>query len=151
MEKKTIRSKTAPTVTGTDLEDSRDLQRAIDFANRRLQGHRRVSDADVAAFAAPLGGAKHPQQWMDYRNGKRRIPARDKLIAALFLQKSPEMVFSTWEKPILPMLLQVIAFGAQMAVSHGGLESLGKLLQEIAGAHVEQRDVILLKIKDLLG
>jgi len=152
VEKKNLRpSKTGPTVTGTDLKDSRNLQRAIDFANRRLQGHQRISDANIAEFAAPLGGAKHPQQWMDYRNGKRRIPARDKVIFGLFLQKLPEQIFSTWEKPILPVLLQVVAFATQMAVSHAGLESLGKLLQEIASAPAEQRDVMLVKIRELLG
>lgn len=150
-EKRNLRpSKKGPTVTGSDLEDSHALQRAIDFANRRLQGHRRISDAHIAQFAALLGGAKHPQQWMDYRNGRRRIPARDKVIAALFLQKLPENIFASWEKAILPVLMQVIAFSAQMAVSHGGLESLGKLLQEIATAPAEQRDVMLAKIGELL-
>jgi len=51
----------------------------------------------------------------------------------------------------LPILLQVIAFAAQLAVSHVGQESIGKLLQEIAGAPDEQRDAMLRAIRELVG
>lgn len=151
VDKKIVRPrKKGPTVTGAALADSIAFQRAIDFANRGREGHERISDNDLAEYARPFGGAKNGQQWMDYRNGRRSIPPRDKLIGALFLQKSPENLFPSWEKPILPMLLQTIAFAAQMAVSHDGQESLGKLLQEIAGAPAEQRDMMLRKIKEML-
>jgi hypothetical protein len=152
VDKKTTRpGKKGPTVTGADLVDCLAFQRAIDIANRGRQGHDRISDSDFATFAKPLGGAKHGQQWMYYRNGKRSIPQRDKLIGALFLQKMPESLFPSWEKPIVPMLLQVISFAAQMTVSRNGQECLGKLLQEIAGAPEPQRDALLQAIREMMG
>jgi hypothetical protein len=151
VDKKIVRpGKKGPTVKGNRLQDNVALQRALTVANHGREGHDRISDNDLAQYARPLGGAKNGQQWMDYRNGNRRIPPRDKLIAALFLHKAPEEVFPSWEKPILPMLMQVIAFAAQLAISHDGQESLGKLLQGIAGEGAEHREALLRKIRDLL-
>lgn len=143
--------KKGPTVTGKDLADSIAFQRAIDVANRGREGHDRISDNDFARYARPFGGAKHGQQWMDYRNGKRHMPPRDKLIGALFLEKTPESVFPSWERAILPMLLQVLAFAEQMSVSHDAQVNLGALLQEIAGAPPARREVVLTKIRQMLN
>lgn len=150
-EKKAARSlKKGLKLSELDLQDSADLKRAVDLANRGRTGRKKISDVTLAKYAGSLGGARHPQLWADYRKGRRHIPPRDKMLGAMCLRQMPEEVFSSWERAILPMLLQALTFAAQMAVSTEGQEALGELVRDLARALPEHRSTILQQLRTML-
>jgi hypothetical protein len=96
-------------MTEMDRLDAQSFGKAINMENAGKEGRERISDMDFARFCAPRGGCKHGHIWGYYRLGKRRIPARDKLLAALFLEHDPGDVFpSLKEFPMWDLLRTVI-------------------------------------------
>lgn len=151
VDKKSVRTpKKGLTLTELDLQDCADLKRAVDLKNRGRSGREKITDVTLAKYAGAHGGSRHPQAWADYRKGKRHIPQRDKMLGSLCLRKLPEDVFTSWERAILPLLMQVVAFATQMSVSAAGQETLGELIRDLARALPEQRKAILQELRAVL-
>lgn len=126
--------------------DAKDLDRAISAYNDCVTGNQIISNTDLALFAATLGGASHRQVWCDYRNGKRRILARDKVIVAIRLDTRPERIFHSWRGftrwPLLIDALEGVSDTREQLL-------FGELLSEFATVTREQRRVVIEKLRAL--
>lgn len=127
-----------------DLRDSLAMEKALNLKNAGLNGHAKISNYDLGRYAEPLGGAKHNTAWGFYRNGKRHIPARDKLILALYLEEEPGAIFPSFREftswDILRLVLQRASAAEQRLFS--------ELVGQFAGMTAAQREALLAKLKN---
>lgn len=143
--KKTVRAKARPRVGEGDLRDSMALNAAINIRNAGRRGRMRMSNVDLAKFASPLGGSKYGQVWGDYRKGYRHIPARDKLIAALYLERDPGSIFPSFREFSLWDMLRLVLQHASAAEQ----SLFSELVGQFATVTSAQREAMLARLKNL--
>lgn len=130
-------------VSTQDGCDAADLDRFINAWNAKQERRDQLSNSDMGNFAAQYGGAQHGQVWSDYRKGKRRIPARDKVIIAICLNTRPERIFRSWPK-FNRWALLIDALGDHSSAE--GLLLFAELVALFAAVTDEQRKLVVEKL-----
>lgn len=133
-------------INKTDKRASAQLDLAVDVLNAGREGRERISNTDLGKFAETLGGIRHEQTWGEYRNGNRRIPARDKLIFALYREKPPGRVFTCFTGFTLwNVFIEVL----ENADPHEQA-LLGELLEQFSMVTVAQRQEMIARLRKLI-
>jgi hypothetical protein len=92
-------------MTKEEIADCVGFKRVYDLHNKGKRFGKDVTAEKLAAFAAPLGGAKNPSQWRNWLSCTKPIPVIDKLIIVLYFQHyTPQEIFPSWQFPTVTQL-----------------------------------------------
>lgn len=135
-------------VTEQPDTDAIDLDNFINARNKGKTKRDQLSNIDIGRLAGEYGGARHGQVWSDYRTGKRRIPARDKVLAAFIFDTRPERIFRSWPRKFKHWSSLIEALG-----DHSGADTLlllAELIALFANVTDEQRAVTARRLRQFL-